>query len=138
MIWLEFDMEKQEKHRSKVTEPSAALRVQTTARTRIAASPRTEPTPASSNDEDFAAILKGRRGIGPVELMCRIDEIRHLLLVCDGDVAKEQALCELLGVEELESLRLVLTIQALKAVYKEENSKEEKSKEEKSKGEKSS
>ena len=136
-------MEKQEKHRPKVTEPSAALRVQTAARTRIAPSPQTEPTPALSSDEDFAAALKGRRGIGPVELMCRIDEIRHLLLVCDGDVAKEQALCELLGVEELESLRLVLTIQALKAAYKgtnakEENAKEEKSKGEKSKGEKSS
>jgi hypothetical protein len=125
-------MEKQEKRRTKITEPSAALRVQTAARTRVAAAPRTEPTPASSNDEDFAAILKGRRGIGPVELMCRIDEIRHLLLVCDGDVAKEQALCELLGVEELESLRLVLTIQALKATYNGEASKDEKSTEQKS------
>jgi hypothetical protein len=124
--------EKQEKRKTKVTEPSAALHAQTAARTRIAPSPQTEPTPASSNDEDFAAILKGRRGIGPVELMCRIDEIRHLLLVCDGDVAKEQALCELLGVEELESLRLVLTIQALKAAYKAEMSQEAKQKGEKS------
>jgi len=125
-------MEKQEKRRTKVTEPSAALHAQTAARTRIAPSPQTEPTPASPDDEDFAAILKGRRGIGPVELMCRIDEIRHLLLVCDGDVAKEQALRELLGVEELESLRLVLTIQALKTAYKAEMSKEAKQKGEKS------
>jgi hypothetical protein len=117
-IWLESDMNKPEKRRTKITEPSAALRAQTAARTRITASPPIEPALASSNDEDFAASLKGRRGIGPVELMCRIDEIRHLLLVCDGDVAKEQALCELVGVEELESLRLVLTIQALKATYK--------------------
>ena len=65
----------------------------------------------------FANARKGPEAVGLFELTSLFDEMEHVLLMYSGGPAKEEILRQIVGVQELETLRFVLIIQALKANY---------------------
>src|ERR1700692_2001619 len=65
----------------------------------------------------FANARKGPEAVGLFELTSLFDEMGHVLLMYSGGPAKEEILRQIVGIQELETLRFVLIIQALKANY---------------------
>jgi hypothetical protein len=113
-------MDKPKKSTHKPLKPSAGSPAQAIAgcETQVALAPAEDADFSSGHDGAYFANLRnGPNAVGLLELASLFDEMEHILLAYSGGPAKEEMLRQIVGVEELETLRFVLIIQALKARY---------------------